>query len=90
MEEVDIKRVMIEKVARNLGCSPKQVETIIKTQSAYIKHVMESGSMEGVALPYLGKFIVSPKKLKKINEASGLKRAKEVWDYSKKKPVRSK
>jgi len=89
METEDIKHSIMVKVANNLGCSVKQVETIVKAQSSYTKQVMESGSMEGVALPYLGKFIVSPKRLKKINIVAGLKRAKtSLWDYSKKKPER--
>ena len=85
----DIRDKIIEQVAKNLGSTVKEVEAIVNAQSAYAKFVIEHGFYEGIAFPYLGKFVISPKKVKKINESAAYKRAKQQWDYSEKKPTRS-
>jgi hypothetical protein len=73
----DIRKKIIVSVAKQLGSPIKQVELIVGAQSAYAKHIMESGSMEGIAFPYFGKLIVSAKRLKKVNYRETFKRAKQ-------------
>ena len=85
----DITKKIIANVAKQLGSSIKQVEEIVMTQSAYARYVMEKGAFEGIAFPYLGKFVVDPKKVKASNERVAKTNALKQWDYSKKFKTKS-
>lgn len=71
------KIAIMKKIAEDFGTSFSDVEKIVNAQSGYAKHVMESNSMEGIAFPYLGKFVVSPRKIKMVLQGTELKRMKE-------------
>ena len=61
------EREIIERIARDLGTTREQVIQVVDFQRKTLKETMEKGEFEGVRFPYLGKFTVSEKRLKAIN-----------------------
>ena len=58
-------------IAKELGISPSLVQKIVKSQFEFLRNTMEQGEFETVRLPFLGKFMVKPYRLQKVNENYG-------------------
>lgn len=57
-EDQECNKRLIEQIAIDLKVKNSVVEHIIYSYTAYIANTMKSGTMEGVCVPYLGKFQV--------------------------------
>lgn len=62
------------KVAYEKGIPKFEVYRIWASQFKIVANTMKKNEFEGVMLPYLGKFIVSMVKLRRINESAAKKR----------------
>lgn len=60
---------LYKETAYRCDTSPKQVEEVIDVLSKYIRRIMESGSFEGVMIPYFGKIRVKEKRAQWINHS---------------------
>ena len=58
---------IIREVAKQEGVAVKEVEQIVSFQSQYLRHVMTNSGFEGLRLPYVGRFLASPKAIQYIN-----------------------
>jgi nucleoid DNA-binding protein len=61
------ERRIVEKISMDLGTSKEQVFQVVDFQRKMLKETMEKGGFEGIRFPYLGKFTVSERRLKAIN-----------------------
>jgi nucleoid DNA-binding protein len=61
------EKKIIDKVAKDLGMTKEQVLQVVDFQRKTIRETIEKGTFEPVRLAYLGKFAVSEKRLKAIN-----------------------
>lgn len=60
------KRI-VESISKDLGMSREQILQVVDIQRKVLRETMEKGEFEGVRFAYLGKFAVSEKRLKAIN-----------------------
>lgn len=67
------RKEIIKQISENIGAPISEVEQIVNSQSEYVAYVMEHSGFETVMLPYLGKFLVNPKRLKYLNNKNLLK-----------------
>lgn len=91
MTKVDLELKLCKEISREIGASLEEVVSIVRTQAKYVSHVMEFSGFESVSLPYLGKFLVKPARLRKLNELMADKRlinSGVKWESSKKKTTR--
>jgi hypothetical protein len=87
----DLELQICREIAKEINAPLEEVITIVRAQSKYVTHVMEHSGFEAVSLPYLGKFLVKPMRLKKLNEAMAEKRllqTAKTWESSEKKTTR--
>jgi hypothetical protein len=68
MEEVIDENILARKISKEIGMPYEQTLSIIRSSIGYIIHVMKYSGFEAVKLPYLGKFMVKPKRLQYYNE----------------------
>lgn len=74
----DLSRRLIREIAKELGTSYEEVFSIVNTQSKYTAEVIQYSGFETVTLPYLGKFMVKPARLKKLNDNMMNKRRESI------------
>jgi hypothetical protein len=65
----DVSGEIIREVAKETGAAIEEVFSIVNCQSKYVAWVIEHSGFETVTLPYLGKFVVNPKRVQKLNQA---------------------
>ena len=58
--EVECNHRIVRTVAEDLKINIEQVEEITKFFTGYIADTIRTGSLDGVTVPYLGKFHVKP------------------------------
>jgi glucan phosphorylase len=75
-QRYDLHSNLIREIAREMGTSFEEIYSVVNTQSKYTVHVMTSSGFETVMLPYLGKFLVKPYRLYKLNENRAQRRFK--------------
>ena len=61
------RKEIIYLLADRYDLSTKQVQEIIEHQFKYVSKIMRKGDFDTVRLPYFGKFVVNPKRVKHIN-----------------------
>ena len=61
------EKQIIDKISKDLGMSREQILQVVDFQRKSLRETMEKGGFESVRLAYLGKFAVSEKRLKAIN-----------------------
>lgn len=64
----DLTTVLVKEIAKEIGSSFEEVYSIVNTQSKFAAHIVETSGFEAVSLPYLGKFLVNPRRLQHINQ----------------------
>lgn len=87
----DLELIICREISKEIGAPVEEVMSIVRTQSKYVTHIIEHSGFESVSLPYLGKFIVKPERLQKLNESEANKRLQEtgaIWESSPKKTTR--
>lgn len=67
-EEVIDENILARRISKEIGMPYEQTLSIIRSSVGYIIHVMKHSGFETVKLPYLGKFMVKPKRLQYYNE----------------------
>ena len=88
----DLELQICREISREIGAPVEEVMSIVRTQSKYTTHIMEHSGFESVSLPYLGKFLVKPQRLVKLNESEANKRLQQegkLWEFSRKKTTKS-
>lgn len=70
---------IIKLIARKHKMTVEEVTKIIKIQSEYLKHVVENSGFDGVAFPYLGKFILKPYSLIRFNNLQFIKQNELIY-----------
>lgn len=87
----DLELQICRQIATEIGAPIEEVVSIVRTQSKYVTQIIAKSGFESVSLPYLGKFLVKPGRLKKLNEAMAEKRLLQnapTWESSEKKIIR--
>jgi nucleoid DNA-binding protein len=59
---------LTREIAKDLGATLSEVQSIVESQFLYVRKIMEHGAFETVRLPYLGKFTVSVKRVQLLND----------------------
>lgn len=62
------EKVIIQKIASEHNLPLQKVEEAVYFQFKYVSDVMRQGKFESIRLPFLGKFHVTPGRLKYLNE----------------------
>jgi len=84
----DLELQICREISKEIGAPVEEVMSIVRTQSKYATHIIEHSGFEAISLPYLGKFLVKPGRLKKLNESMAnrrLEKQSKVWESSQKK-----
>jgi nucleoid DNA-binding protein len=63
-----LERKICKEISKELSVSYEQVYSIVNGSTDYVKHVMENSGFESVMMPYFGKFLVKPNRLKYYND----------------------
>jgi hypothetical protein len=87
----DLELQICREIAKEIGAPIEEVLTIVRAQSKYVCHIIENSGFESVSLPYLGKFLVKPMRLKKLNESMAEKLILQnapTWESSEKKATK--
>ena len=58
---------IMKTVAKKYGVPVETVFKIIKSQADFMQYIMEHSGFDGVAFPYLGKFVLKPSLLIRLN-----------------------
>ena len=81
----DLELQICREISKEIGSPLEEVMSIVRTQSKYVTQTIKLSGFESISLPYLGKFVVKPWRLKKLNEAMAEKRVlqnAEIWESS--------
>jgi len=73
----DLSTVLMKEIAKDMGTSFEEIYSIVNTQSKYTAHMIEHSGFEAISLPYLGKFMVNPFRLQKINQSMAERKIKK-------------
>jgi nucleoid DNA-binding protein len=61
---------LIHEVADKLNVGESMVKAIVDSQSKFTAYTIKSGTMDSIAIVYLGKFKVNPKQVQKMMSKS--------------------
>ena len=81
----DLEYEICKEISKEIGSPMEEVMSIVRTQSKYVTQTIKTSGFESISLPYLGKFLVKPWRLVKLNEAMAEKRVlqnAEIWESS--------
>jgi nucleoid DNA-binding protein len=62
-----IKHNIIQEIQKELGGSYDEIESVVESQFDFVKYTIEKGLFNSIRLPYFGRFLVNPYRLKKLN-----------------------
>jgi len=84
------RREIVKKVAKELKLPYKEVNLAVKAQSQYISSVIqsgdiESGELEEVRMPFVGRFNAHPVRVKRIQKKIKAAKEKERLEIQKRK-----
>ncbi len=79
----DLEMQICKEISKEIGSPLEEVMSIVRTQSKFITGVIKNSGFESVSLPYMGKFLVKPGRLKRLNASMAERRTMEnavVWE----------
>ena len=68
------KAELIQEVQEELGGTHAEIESVVNSQFIFIKKTLEAGHFNSVRMPYFGRFMVNPYRLRKLNIAMATNR----------------
>jgi len=68
IEDIIDEHTLAKQISKEIGMPYEQTLSIIRSSIGYIVYIMKYSGFEAVKLPYLGKFLVKPKRLQYYNE----------------------
>ena len=81
----DLELQICREISKEIGSPLEEVMSIVRAQSKYVTQAIKNSGFESISLPYMGKFLVNPWRLRRLNQAMAEKRilqTADIWESS--------